>query len=171
MLFRSAKQVGPFLDKELRVVADQIKAFMIAQVEVGRRHKLRRDGEGFAKTSKVTMTTAGGKITVPDYAEAMDRGRIKEAKLVPLVDLVRWIKRYRVIGRIQRNGRFKAASQDGINATARAIQRAIYRNGIIARPFIQATLDFQDELIATIVDEVMLPQIVSILELTFSQKK
>lgn len=166
----TAKQVGPYLDKELQVVADAIKEFMLAEIELNSRHKLRRDGSGFVAKSTVTMTTHGGKITLPEYATNLDEGRKPGADLIPLESLVAWIKRYRIVGRVQSNGQFKKAGGNSVNAAAVAIQRAIFKNGILARPFIEATLDFQDILISQIVDEVIVPQVVSILELTFNQK-
>lgn len=160
-------QLKPHMNKQLDALAADIKAFMIAQAEVGRNHKFRKDGQGFVKTSQVTMTTDGGKITLPEYATQLDAGRKKRAKYVPLADLIAWIKRYRILARVKRTGKFKKVSQDSVNAAARAIQKAIFKNGIKAKPFIQATLDYQDELIAKVIDEVMIPEIVSILELKF----
>jgi hypothetical protein len=163
-------QVKIRLDKELQVVADAIKEFMMAEIEIGRQHKIRRDQSGIYGKSVVTMTTDGGKIQLPDYAVSLDEGRKPGAALVPLESLIAWIKRYRILGRTQSNGRFKKASGDSINAAAYTIQQGIFRNGIIARPFINATMDFQQILIAQIVDEVMIPQIVNTLEIFFNQK-
>lgn len=164
------QQVGPFLDKELQVVADAIKEFMIAEIELNRLHKLRRDGSGIVGKSLVTMTTSGGKIVLPAYAVNLDEGRRPGATLIPLDALIAWIKRYRILGRANPSGKFKKASGDSINAAAQAIQRSIFQHGIIARPFIEATLDFQQLLIAQIVDELIVPQIVSTLELVFTTK-
>jgi hypothetical protein len=161
------EQVKPRLNQQLENIAAEIKAFMIAEAEVGRSHKFRKDGQGFVKTSVVTMTTDGGKITLPEYATQLDAGRKKRAKYVPLESLIAWIKRYRILARVKRTGKFKKVSQDSVNAAARAIQKAIFKNGIKAKPFIQATLDYQEELISKVIDEVMIPEIVSILELQF----
>jgi hypothetical protein len=169
-VFRS-NQVRPYLDKELREVAAAIKDFMFELIEVDARHNIRRDQSGLWENTKVTMTADGGKISLPDYAENIDKGRRPKARLVPLESLIQWIKRYRIVGRQKRTGKFRSASQSSVNAAARAIQQAIYKNGVRARPFIQATLEFQDVLIAGIIDEIMIPQIVSIVELTLSDKK
>lgn len=165
------QQVRPFLDKQLKEVADAIKEFMFAELELNSKHKIRRDKSGLWEKTQVTFTSDGGKITIPDYAFQLDQGRRPGVRLVPLEDLIKWLKRYRILGRTRPSGKFKATSQDSINSAAVAIQKAIFRNGIKARPFLEKTLEFQDVLIAGIVDEIMLPQIVSILEFTFQDKK
>ena len=160
------QQVKPFLNKELQLLADEIKAFMIAGAELGGRQKFRKDGQGFVKTAQVTMTTDGGKITVPEYATYLDSGR-KPGTYPPIAAIISWIKRYRILGRARVSGKYQKTSDKSINSAAYAIQRAIYKHGIKARPFINATLDFQDELISQVIDEIMIPQIVSILEVQF----
>lgn len=163
----TAAQVKPRLNQELTAIAAEIKEFMLAQAQIGHKHKFRADGQGIVKTSVVTMTTDGGKIILPDYAIQLDAGRRKRAKYVPLADLIAWLKRYRILARVKRTGKFRKVSQDSINAAAVAIQKAIFKNGILAKPFINATLDFQEELISKVIDEVLVPEIVSILELQF----
>lgn len=164
-------KVKTFLDSQLKEIAVAIKEFMFAELELNSPHKIRRDKSGLWEKTEVTFTTDGGKITLPDYAYALDSGRKPGLRLVPLQDLVKWLKRYRILGRSRPSGKFRKTSQDSINNAAVAIQKAIFRNGVKARPFIEKTLEFQDILVASVVDEIMLPEIVSILDFTFSDKK
>ncbi|WP_149867180.1 hypothetical protein [Solirubrum puertoriconensis] len=143
---------------------------MFAELELSGRHNIRRDQSGLWHNTKVTMTTDGGLIQLPEYGEALDAGRQPGTKMVPLDMLIAWVKRYRILGRVKRTGVFRKASAESVNSAAVAIQRSIYRNGIKARPFIEATLDFQQLLIAEVVDQIMIPEIVSVLEVTFSDK-
>lgn len=165
------EQVVPYLDKQMRELAASVKEFLILEAEKGHNHKFRRDGAaGFVQSTTVTLTTDGGKISLPDYAINLDEGRKPFSKLVPLASLIAWIKRYRILGRAKGSGKYKKASAISINSTALAIQGAIYKNGIIARPFIKASLEFMNELISAIIEEVLVPQIISIVELFFTTK-
>ena len=162
----TAAQVKPYLDKELQSIADEIKTYMVALAEVGHRQKFRKDGQGFVKTAKVTMTTDGGKITLPSYAVNLDEGR-KPGTYPPIAALIAWVKRYRILARVKTSGRYQKVEAKSVNNAAWAIQKAIFKNGIKARPFIDATLDFQQELISKVIDEIMIPEIISILEYQF----
>jgi hypothetical protein len=162
----TAAQVKPYLDKQLQGIADEIKATMIGFAELQHRHKFRKDGSGFVKTAKVTMTTDGGKITLPSYAVNLDTGR-KPGSYPPIAAIIAWVKRYRILARVKGSGRFQKVEAKSINSTAIAIQKSIFKNGIKAKPFIDATLSYQNELISKVIDEIMIPEIVSILEYQF----
>lgn len=162
----TAAQVKPYLDKQLQTIADEIKETMIGFAELQHRHKFRRDGQGFVKSAAVTMTTDGAKITLPEYAVYLDTGR-KPGTYPPISAIIAWVKRYRILARVKSTGRYQKVAEKSINSTARAIQKSIFKNGIKAKPFIDATLSYQESLIARVIDEIMIPEIVSILELTF----
>ncbi|MBF9237454.1 hypothetical protein I2I05_08590 [Hymenobacter sp. BT683] len=158
-------QVKPFLDKQLQEAADAFKEFVVELIEVNRQHKIRRDDSGLYANIVSSFTTDGAKLSVPQYAEDLDNGRAPGIALVPLDAIVRWIKRYRIVGRQKKTGKFQKANTD-VNAAAYAIQQAIFRNGIKARPWLETALGFQDTLVASLVDEIIFPQIVSVLEFT-----
>ena len=65
-----------------------------------------------------------------DYFMAVAYGRQRHARLVPVEDLIKWMKKK---GIAPRNGTY--------NTVAYLIQQSIYRNGIKARPFINPIID------------------------------
>jgi hypothetical protein len=166
----TAKQVKPYLDSQLKQAADAFKEFVISLIEVGGKHSIRRDGDGLWKNLSSTFTTDGAKLQVTDYAQGIDTGRKPRAKKVPLADLVKWIKRYRILGRQKKSGKYQKVAATSVNAAAYAIQTAIYKFGIKARPWIEQALDFQQKLVESLIDEILFPEIINVLELTFKDK-
>ena len=160
-------QIGPASDKELQELAEIIKAYIIETAERGGRHKFRKDKSGFVAETKVFFDTDGIVIRLPDYAQNIDKGRRPGAKGVPILELVKWIKRYRVGGRANPGGRFKKVKAGDVNSIAYAMQKAIIKNGIKARPFIQQSLQFAEELLAEAIDTIIIPEIITKLEFIF----
>ncbi|WP_299988706.1 hypothetical protein [uncultured Pontibacter sp.] len=166
------QELKTYLDGELFELAKQIKEFIIAEAEKGGRHKFRKDGRGgFVNSTEVEFTTDGVEITLPEQAYYIEQGRKPLAKKVPIQAIIKWLKRYRILGRDKRSGKYRKTSAASINSTAWAIQQSIYKNGIKARPFIQASLDFTEQLISQVIDEIMIPEIIQIVEFSFSDKK
>lgn len=165
------QQLKTYLDGELSELAKLIKEFIITEAEKGGRHKFRRDGkDSFVNSVQVDFTTDGVEIELAEQAYYVEQGRRPFAKKVPVSALIKWLKRYRVLGRDKKTGKYKKASTNSINSTAWAIQQSIYKNGIKARPFIQASLDYAEELISEVIDEVMIPEIIFIVEFNLSKK-
>jgi hypothetical protein len=168
----SPEQIKSGLDGQLFELAKLIKEFMIAEANKGRQHKLRADGkEGFVQSSKVDFTTDGIKIDIPQHAQWMDSGRRAGAKRVPISALINWLKRYRVVSRDKKTGKYQKSAEGSINSTAWAIQKAIFKNGIKPRPFIESTLDYAEGLLEDAIEEVMIPEIISIVDFHFNNKK
>lgn len=153
-------QLKTYLDGQLFRVAEEIKAYIIAQAEAGSRHKFRRDSrEGFYQQTKVAFDTDGVVIELPAHAYFLDAGRKALAKKVPLDALIKWIKRYRILGRDQKSGKFKKTSTQSINALAFAIQTAIYKRGLKARRFIKPSMEYAEQALAQVIDELLVPQL------------
>ena len=159
-------QLPAHLNKQMGELAGIIREYLLTQIEQGGKHKLRRDGGGLYQTAQVKVSLEGATLSLPDYALSLDKGRRKKAKLVPLAELIAWLQRYRIQSRSTAKAR--AGSKGSLNLAARAMQQSIYQQGIRARPFLQATLEYQQQLIAHVVDELILPQLVRVLELTFN---
>ena len=94
-----------------------------------------------------------------DYFQSVAYGRQRHARLVPVEDLIKWMKKK---GIAPRNGTY--------NSVAYLIQQAIYRNGIKARPFIDpiidTTTDIISEDIATTLSESIATEIAKDLTMT-----
>jgi len=151
-------------------LAKMIIEFMIAEAEKGGKHKFRADGKsGIVQATKVEFTVDGVYIDVPEHAQYLNNGRKAGTKKVPISALITWLKRYRVISRDKKTGKYQKSSDGSINSAAFAIQQSIYKNGIKARPFLEATLDFAEELISEMIDEIMIPEIISIIEFEFKK--
>lgn len=164
----NSKQIAPFLDKELQSFAEDIKRFMIAQIEAQRPGKLLNDKSGLVGKSIVGFTTAGVVLNLPKQAIYIDQGRRPGLKRVPIDNIIRWLKRYRILGRDRTSGKFRKTSDQTINSTAWAIQQSIFRHGIRAKPFINETLEYAEQVISQAVDQVLIPQIVGIVEISFN---
>jgi hypothetical protein len=166
------EQIKSGLNGQLFELAKVIKEFMITEANKNRQHKLRADGKsGFVQSSKVEFNTDGIKIDLPQYAQWMDSGRRARAKRVPISALISWLKRYRVISRDKKTGKYQKSSQGSVNSAAWAIQQAIFKNGIKARPFIESTLAYAESLLEEVIQEIMIPEIISIVDFHFKAKK
>lgn len=165
-------QLKSGLDGLLYELAKGIKEFIIASAQEGGKHKFRNDGkEGFVQSTKVEFNTDGVKIDLPEQAQYINNGRKAGAKKVPIAALVKWLKRYRVVSRDKTTGKYQKASQGSINSAAYAIQTAIFKNGIKARPFIEKSMKYAEETVAQIIQEVMIPEILTLIEFHFKDKK
>ncbi|WP_226929909.1 hypothetical protein [Hymenobacter siberiensis] len=156
--------IKPRLNQEMQLVADAIKVFMLAELEAHARHKLSTTGSGIASTATAAADVTGVSIGLPAYADSIDQGRKPGGKLVPLESIIGWLLRYKIASNK------KVQKGSGINSAAYAIQRSIYLHGIKAKPFLEATIQFRDELVDKVVDTVILPQIAATLDLIFLQK-
>lgn len=150
------------IGEELEALALLVKKYMIATAQTGRQHKLLDKG-GFAESIKVEATYDGFSIGVSEHAQYMDSGRKPGAKRVPIQALISWIKRYKVGLRDKKTGKFKKRTMT-INAMAFAIQSAIYKKGIKPRPFIEASLEYAEELMKTFIDKTLIPEILTSVE-------
>ena len=72
-----------------------------------------------------------------DYFQSVAFGRQPHARLVPVEDLIKWMKKK---GIAPRHGTY--------NSVAYLIQQSIYRNGIKARPFINPIEDVTTDMIS-----------------------
>ncbi|WP_066834907.1 hypothetical protein [Rufibacter ruber] len=168
----TAEQLEKELNEPLAEAARMIKEYIIAEAEKGGRHKFRKDGSSsFVTRTEVEFTTDGVRIDLPEQAQYLETGRRPFAKKVPIQALIKWLKRYRIGGRDQKTGRFRKVSSKSINDAAWAIQQSIFRNGIKARPFIQASLEYAEKLISEVIEEQLIPDILSIVDFHFNDKK
>lgn len=72
-----------------------------------------------------------------DYFQYVASGRPPKARKVPVEDLIKWMKKKGI-----------APSKGDYNATAYAIQQAIYRNGLKPRPFINPIIETDLDIIS-----------------------
>ncbi len=163
-----ASRVKPAMDKDLQELAALIKAFMITEAERGGTHRFRKDSSGIVGNTKVSFNTDGVEIKTTKYAQFLDAGRKPGGKKVPISVLIAWVKRYRVGGRNSRSGKFK--KNVSVNSVAYAIQNAIHRNGIKARPFLTKTVAFAEQVVADAIDNIIIPDIITIIEFAFKKK-
>ena len=147
------------VSQDLQVVADAIKAFMLLELEAHSKHKL--SGGGIATKATAAADATGVTLTLPDYADSIDQGRKPGGMKVPLEAIIGWLKRYKITSNKPVR---KGAS---LNSAAYAIQRSIYLHGIKAKPFLEATVQYRDELVDKVVEQVILPQIAATLDLIF----
>lgn len=164
-------QVKSYLDGQLFEIAREVKEYIIGLAEAESRHKFRKDGkDGFYKQTSVEFDTDGVIINFPEQAYYLDVGRKALAKKVPISVLITWIKRYRILGRDSKSGKYKKTTKQNINSLAFAIQTAIYKNGIKGRNFIKPSMEYAEQALAQVVDELIAPAIVSTVELHLKRK-
>ena len=72
-----------------------------------------------------------------DYFQYVASGRPPKARKVPVEDLIKWMKKKGI-----------APSKGDYNATAYAIQQAIYKNGLKPRPFINPIIETDLDIIS-----------------------
>jgi hypothetical protein len=72
-----------------------------------------------------------------DYFQYVASGRPPRARKVPVEDLIKWMKRKGI-----------APSKGDYNATAFAIQQAIYKNGLKPRPFVNPIIETDLDIIS-----------------------
>ena len=164
-------QLKDHMGGHLLELGRMLKEYMLAEAEKGGRHRLRRDGQGSLASSTVEVTQGGFTLHLPEHAQYVDSGRRPGTKKVPISALIKWIKRYRIVGRDPKSGKYRKAAPGSVNATAFAIQQAIFKKGIKARPFLEKTLAYGEELVAALVDEVLIPEIATVLEFQLKQQK
>lgn len=143
-------------------LAELVRKFMIATAQTGRQHALKTTG-GFVESIEVTTGYDGFNIKVGETAVYMDAGRKPGLTRVPISALLAWIKRYNVGGRDRKTGRFTKRTQS-ITSLAYAIQTAIFKNGIKPRPFLKASLEFAEQLMAEYVEATLIPDILTSIE-------
>lgn len=155
-------QVKQQLNQLLKQAADFIRDYIITQAQLGHRNKFKANGD-FQKETQVGFDLSNGlSIDLPDYADEMDRGR-KPGSYPPAAAILAWVKKYNIQARASgKSGRIST------NQFVFLIQRAIYRNGIKARPFIQNAQDFAEKLAGDIAEQIILPSLVSPLEKVFN---
>lgn len=158
----AVSQVTQVLDKQLQQAAAMLKLVILSMVQETHRNNVTTSQSDFAKATKVTMTTAGTSIDLPDFADDLDRGR-KPGSFPPLKAILAWVLKYRIqsLGGAQKG-------KMGANQLAYAIRQSIYRHGVKPRPFLADVDKFAQDLMGKIIDEVILPNLVQPLESTFS---
>ncbi|RNI30961.1 hypothetical protein EFA69_06625 [Rufibacter immobilis] len=168
----SEKELKSYLNGQLFQVAREIKEYIITLAEAGSRHKFRKDGkDGFYQQTTVDFNTDGVTINFPQHAYFLDVGRKALARKVPVSVLINWIKRYRILGRSQKTGKYQKASGNSINSLAFAIQTAIYKKGLRARNFIAPSMEYAEQALAQVIDELIVPAIVTTVEFHLTKKK
>lgn len=86
-------------------------------------------------TYKIDSKSLSLTIIMPDYFKYIESGRKAFARKVPIIVLLKWLKRKNI-----------QPKQSGmkLNALAFAIQNSIYKKGIKPRKFLQKALDVAD---------------------------
>lgn len=162
------ERVKPALDKDLQELAVLIKDFIITTAEKGGSHKFRKDKSGFVFNTKVDFDTDGIRIELPKYAQQLDAGRKARVEKIPIQSLIAWIKRYRINARNSK-GKFVKRPAGSINSLAYALQTNIYKNGIKARPFIQASIQYGEQVLSDAIDQIIIPNIITQIDFIFNK--
>jgi hypothetical protein len=156
-------QVKQQLNQLLKQAAEFIRDYIIIQSQVGHRNKFKSNGDFQAETQVGFGLSKGLSIDLPDYADEMDRGR-KPGSYPPAAAILAWVKEYNIQARASgKSGRIST------NQFVFLIQRAIYRNGIKARPFIANAQDFAEKLAGDIAEQIILPSLVAPVEALFTK--
>ena len=160
---KDAGQVKQQLNQLLKQAAEFIRLYLLAHAQAGHRNGFKPGGE-FEKQTQVSFDlTSGLSINLPDFADEMDKGR-KPGTYPPAAAILAWVKEYNIQARA--SGRGKRLST---NQFVFLIQRAIYRNGIKARPFLQDAENFAETLAGDIAEQIILPSLLAPVEQLFNQ--
>ncbi|MDO7874321.1 hypothetical protein Q5H93_06220 [Hymenobacter sp. ASUV-10] len=108
----------------------------------------------FAGHIEVEATTETLAVSMPGYAESIDRGRKEGGRKVPIAALLKWLAARGVTPRRNQT----------LNSIAFAVQNAIYLHGIKARPFLVGTEEYLSQLVDALIDDVLLPELVGMLD-------
>ncbi len=87
--------------------------------------KVDLDNSDLVKNTKFTYKEGQLTISMYDYGKFVDSGRRRNAKGIPISDLIQWIQEKNIVTRVP------------IESLAYAIQRSIIRKGIKPRPFLE----------------------------------
>jgi hypothetical protein len=121
--------------------------------------------------TKVDFDINGIRIELPDHAQHLNNGRKPSSgKKPPIQAIIGWIKRYRIVGRDKKTGKYKKAGANKINQLAYAIQMSIWKNGLKPRYFIEPSIEFAQERLSAFVDDVLVPDIMSVLDFKLKKK-
>lgn len=165
----TVKQLTEDYNNQFKELANVIKEYYFSLLDASGKHKIRRDKHGMFNETTVDFTTDGLQFNLPEYAQYLEAGRKAGGKKVPIQVLVKWLKRYRVISRSKKTGRFTKVSEKSIISTAFAIQRAIWKNGKKPRKAIESTLKFAEDIIEESLN-VIAEDIISIIDFAINKK-
>ena len=171
-LTTTGKKVAPqamksYLDAELRQAAQDLRELIISYAQRGHKTPFAAQGKGtFAEGTKVLLDSSGLKLDLPEFADELDKGRAP-GSFPPLGAIILWVQKNRIMSR--RSGNGKGRGQN-IQQIAFAIANAIYKHGIVARPFLDEALETVETTLGQIIDTVVLPDIASILDEVFNEK-
>jgi hypothetical protein len=155
----TTRQVKPLLDKQLHQAGLALRAVILGMIQAQHRNPITGPQSDIAQATRVQLDSQGLAIDLPDFADELDRGR-KPGTYPPFRAILAWVLKYRIQGR---------GTGASANQIAFAIQRAIYRKGIKAKPFLQDVDKFAQDLMAELIDSVILPNLVQPLAATFNQ--
>jgi hypothetical protein len=151
-------QVKSVLDRQLLQAAAALKTVILGMIQAQHRNPITGPQSDTAKATRVKLDTQGLAIDLPDYADDLDRGR-KPGTYPPFRDILNWVLKYRIQSR----------TGGSANQIAFAIRRAIYNKGVKPSPFLQDLDKYTQEVMAEIIDTVILPNLVQPLAATFNQ--
>lgn len=131
---------------EIQVTKALLEELSMAAQKVLSLYKLQRSD--LYKSIEFTYSNDQFVLLANDYFNNVAYGRQPRARLVPVEDLIKWMKKK---GIAPRNGSY--------NSVAFAIQQSIYRNGIKARPFVNPIVDITTDIISEDIATVLSEQI------------
>jgi len=119
---------------EVNVTKELLNELQLATQKVLAQYKLA--GSDLSKSVEFVYRNDVFVLLANDYFMEVAFGRKRGARLVPIENLIKWMKR-------------KGISPKGsYNSSAYAIQQAIFRNGIKARNFTNPVMDVTTEIIS-----------------------
>ena len=156
-------QVKQQLNQVLRQAAEFIRQYIVTQAQVGHKNKFKKDGD-FQEETQVTFDMNQGMgISLPDFADEMDRGR-RPGSYPPAAAILAWVREYNIQTRTSSSKRSLS-----VNQLVFLIQRSIYKNGIKARPFLKDSQEFAEKLAGDIAEQIILPSLASPLDKVFNK--
>jgi hypothetical protein len=166
-------ELKTYYNGQFQMLANDIKDYIISEAQAKSKHKFRKDGaNSMIGATKIEFDINGIKIDLPDHAQHLNNGRTPmRGKKPPISAIISWIKRYRIVGRDKNTGKYKKASGNQINQLAFAIQRSIWKNGLKPRYFIEPSIEYAQEKLAEFVDDILIPDIMSVIDFKLKKKK
>jgi len=134
-------------------LGDLVKQYVYGRLHPGITGR-NTDPNSFAGRIGVDASTETLAVSMPDYADSIDRGRKAGGRKVPIAALLKWLAARGVTPKRNQT----------LNSIAFAVQNSIYVHGIKARPFLAGTEEYLNELADALIDEVLLPELVGLLD-------
>lgn len=153
----SADEVRARAKELLEGIGDLVRQYVYGTLHP-KASSSRINPNSFAGQIGAVATTDTIAVTLPDYAENIEHGRKPGGRKVPISELLRWMKARGITPRRNQT----------MNDVAFAIQHKIFEHGIKARRFLVGTEEYLDQLVEALIDEVLLPELVGLIDAKLS---